>query len=137
MSSENPASRPVGARDGISPARQLYLQMMSEVVAPRLAEFGFVRRSREFRYRSGLYLATLEPRPLRRNPPREYGFGVHLGVSFVPEGPPWFWHVGLQALAPRARERTGDDSGRLARWTVEVGRPTGPVAGDLLAASSG
>jgi HEAT repeats len=136
MSSENPAGRPVGARDGISPARQQYLQIMSEVVAPRLAEFGFVRRGREFRYRSGDYLATVQPRPLRRNPPGEYGFEVDLGVSFVPEGPPWFWHDRLQALAPRAGKRGGEGAGDLTRWTVEVGRPTEPVAEDLLAAFS-
>jgi hypothetical protein len=137
LSSENPAGPPAGARGGISPARQLYLEMMSEVVAPALAEFGFVRRGREFRYRTGDYLAKMQPTPLRRNPPGEYGFGVDLGISFVPEGPPWFWHDRLQALAPRARDRVGDDSGHLARWTVEVGRPAAPVAEDLLAAFRG
>jgi len=129
MSSENPAGRPVGARGGISPARQLYLQMMSEIVAPRLAQFGFVTRGREFHYRSGDYLATVHPRPLRRNPPGEYGFEVELYVSFVPEGPPNFWYDKLRPAERRP--------GYLADWTVEVGRPTGPLPEDLLATFRG
>jgi hypothetical protein len=130
MQSRSAVGGPVGGRKRISAARQLYLHMMDEIVWPLLNEYGFARRSGEFRYRSGDYLATIHPRGLHHRPPGEYTFDVEVGVSFVPDGPAWFWRsrlAGLELHPAAGRRREG------GLWTVRAGQAAEPVAQDLLA----
>jgi hypothetical protein len=130
MQSGSAVGTPPGGRKRISAARRLYLQMMDEIVGPLLVEFGFAHRSGEFRYRSGDYLATIHPRGLHHRPLGEYTFDVEVGVSFVPDGPAWFWRSRLAGLELRP---TADRRHEGGLWTVRAGQPAEPVAQELLA----
>jgi hypothetical protein len=123
-----------GARNKrVSAARQLYLQMMDELVTPQLADLGFVRRGRDFRYCSGDYLATFHQHTWNRNPPGEFNFQIHAGVSYMPEGTAWFWHHSATSLAQDHRAHVDHDRPAADRWVIYLDRPVQPAADDLLA----
>jgi hypothetical protein len=139
MTSERTVDRADRRDRRVGPARQLYLQMMDQIVVPQLADLGFSHSGRDFKHRRGDYLATIQLHTMNRNWPGQFHFEVRLGVSYGQECPHWFWREALAHLDPGPNENPlpGPDGEARRRWTLYVGRPASPVAANLLAAIGG
>jgi hypothetical protein len=109
--------------DAVATAQEAYRRMLREYIAPPLRELGFGRGPSlgAFRHETATHACEVRFRKSRGSTTREVHFWADMHASDLKtEFVYWKWQ--LHSLAPEP----------LIGWTLEAGRPAGPVASELL-----
>jgi hypothetical protein len=109
--------------DAVATAQEAYRRMLREYIAPPLRELGFGRGPSlgAFRHETATHACEVRFRKSRGSTTREVHFWADMHASDLKtEFVYWKWQ--LHSLAPEP----------LIGWTLEAGRPAGPVASEVL-----